>query len=70
MFVVLGLRSKIGFFRVGVFIWRGSGPVVWGLLGFLGWGSLYKHIRITLGKNGVFGIMSEVFSFAFYFIQF
>ena len=26
--------------------------MVWGLLGFLGWGSLYKHKRITLGKNG------------------
>ena len=24
--------------------------MVWGLLGFLGWGSLYKHKRITLGK--------------------
>ena len=51
MFVVLGLRSKIGFFRVGVFIWRGSGPVVWGLLGFLDWGSLYKHKKINLGKK-------------------
>ena len=29
------------------------GPVVWGLLGFLGLGSLYKHIRITLGKKMV-----------------
>ena len=27
---------------------------MWGLLGFLGWGSLYKHKRITPGKNGAF----------------
>ena len=26
-------------------------PVVWGLLGFWGWVSLYKHRRITLEKN-------------------
>ena len=38
-------------FGVWVFCWRGLGPVVWGLLGFLGWGSLYKHKRITLGKT-------------------
>ena len=38
-------------FGVGVFSWWGLGPVVWGLLGFLGWGSLYKHKRITLGKK-------------------
>ena len=37
-------------FRVGVFSWLGLGPVVWGLLGFLDWGSLYEHKRITLGK--------------------
>ena len=24
---------------------------VWGLLGFLGWGSVYKHERITLAKT-------------------
>ena len=35
-------------FGVGVFSWWGLGPVVWGILGFLGWGSLYKHKRITL----------------------
>ena len=25
--------------------------MVWGFLGFLGWGSLYKDQRITLGKK-------------------
>ena len=25
--------------------------MVWGLLGFLGWSSLYKHKRITQGKE-------------------
>ena len=40
-------------FGVGVFSWWGLGPLVWGLLGFLGWGSLYKHKRITLGKKMV-----------------
>ena len=29
-------------------------PVVWGLLGFLGKGSLYKHKRISLGKKWCF----------------
>ena len=24
---------------------------MWGLLGFLGWGSLYKRKRITMGKK-------------------
>ena len=38
-------------FQVGVFSWWGLGPVVWGLLVFLGWGSLFKHKRITLGKK-------------------
>ena len=38
-------------FGVGLFSWWGLGPVVWGLLGFSGWGSLYKHEGITLGKN-------------------
>ena len=27
------------------------GSVVWGLLGFWGWGFLYKHKRLTLGKK-------------------
>ena len=29
----------------------GFGTVMWGFLVFLGWGSLYKHKRITLGKK-------------------
>ena len=29
----------------------GFGPVGWGLIGFLGLGSLCKHKRITLGKK-------------------
>ena len=40
-------------FGVGVFSWWGLGPAVWGHLGFLGWGFLYKHKRITLGKKMV-----------------
>ena len=48
-------------FGVEVFSWWGLGPVVWGLLGFLVWGSLYKHERITLGKKmvppGLAGVM-------------
>ena len=39
-------------FGVGVLSWCGLGPVVRGLLVFLGLGSPYKHKRITLGKNG------------------
>ena len=39
----------LGFLGLGFSV---DGPVVWGLLGFLGWGSLYEHKRITLGKNG------------------
>ena len=35
----------------GIFSWWGLGPLVWGLLGFWGRGSLYKHKRETLGKN-------------------
>ena len=31
---------------------------MWGLLGFLGWGSFYKHKRITLGKNGAVHIIA------------
>ena len=46
-----GVGSYIGVFWVGVFSWWGLGPVVWGLLVFLGWGSLYKHKRITLGEK-------------------
>ena len=48
---VLGLGSYIGFLGVRVFSWWGLGPVVWGLLVFLGWGSLHKHKRITLGEK-------------------
>ena len=29
----------------------GACGVVWGLLGFMGWGSLYEHKRINLGKE-------------------
>ena len=50
-FGVLGLGSYIGFLGNRVFSWWGLGPVVWGLLVFLGWGSLYKHKRITLGEK-------------------
>ena len=27
--------------------------MVWGVLGFLGWGSLYKHGRIALGRKNL-----------------
>ena len=37
-------------FGVGLFHLMGFGARVWGLLGFWGWGALYKHKRITLGK--------------------
>ena len=52
--VVWGFGGRVlnWIFGVEVFSWWGLGPVVWDLLGFLGWGSLYKHKRITLGKNG------------------
>ena len=40
-------------FGVGVFSWWGLGPVVQGLLGLFGWGSLYKHKIITLEKEMV-----------------
>ena len=36
--------SYIGFLGWG-FFWWGIGPVVWGLLVFLGWGSLYEIIN-------------------------
>ena len=54
-FGVLGFGVGVLFwvFGVGVFSWWGLGPLVWGLMGFLGWGSLYKHKRITLGKKMV-----------------
>ena len=48
----MGFGSYIGFLDVGVFSRWSLGPVVRGLQGFMGWGSLYKHKRITLGKNG------------------
>ena len=52
-FGVLGLGSYIGFLGLGF-----SVDGVWGLWCgafwvFLGWGSLYKHKRITLGKKMV-----------------
>ena len=52
--VVLGFGVGVldWVFGVGVFGWWGLGPVVLGLLGFLGWGCLYKHKRVTMGKNG------------------
>ena len=35
--------------------------MVWGFLGFLGLGSLYKHKRITMGKNGAYGtVLHEI----------
>ena len=51
-FGVLGLGSYIGFFGSGF-----SVDGVWGLWCgafwvFLGWGSIYKHKRITLGEMG------------------
>ena len=39
------------FFGIAIFSWWDFGPVVWGQLGFWGPGSLYKHIRLTLGKK-------------------
>ena len=36
-------------FRVSVKLVEFWEPGVWDLLGFLGWGSLYKHRRINLG---------------------
>ena len=50
---VWGRGLGLGFWVWG-FRWWGFGPGVWGLLGFWGWGSLYKHRRITLGKNLLF----------------
>ena len=47
----LGLGVLVWIFRVGVYSWWGLGPVVWGILGLLCWGSLYKHRRMTLGKK-------------------
>ena len=46
-----GVWVLVWVFGVGVFSCWGLRPVVWGLLGFWGWGSLYKHKRITLGKK-------------------
>ena len=46
-----GVGVLIWVFGVGVFSWWVLLPVVWGLLGFLAWSSLYKHKRITLGKK-------------------
>ena len=51
IFSYFGSFMVVWGFGVGVFSWWGLGPVVWALLGFLGWGSLYKHKRITLGKK-------------------
>ena len=49
--VVWGFGVGVLYWVFGVFSWWGLGPVVWGLLGFLGLGSLYKHKRINLGKK-------------------
>ena len=38
--------------------------MVWGLLGLLGWDSLYKPQRLILGKNGAWSCMECVFIFA------
>ena len=52
---------------VGVFSW-GIGPVVGGLLGFLGWGFLYKYKRITMGKLATQpGLKSEAFDWPYRF---
>ena len=47
----LGLGVLVWIFRVWVYSWWGKEPVVWGILGLLGWLSLYKHKRMTLGKK-------------------
>ena len=49
-FGVLGLGSYIGFLGLGFSV-DGFGACGVGPSGFLGWGSLYKHKRITLGKK-------------------
>ena len=52
-------------FGVGVLYWvLGLGPVVWGLLVFLGWGSLYEHKKINLEKNGTYVIANEEYVIA------
>ena len=48
--VVLGLGSYIGFWGWG-FQLMGIGACGVGPSGFLGWGSLYNHKRMTLGKK-------------------
>ena len=57
--VVWGQGHILGFWGWG-FQLMGLVPVVRGLLGFLSWGSLCKHKRITLGKNGAVIIVGEV----------
>ena len=49
-FLLLLIYGGLGFL-FKAFSWWDLVPVVWGLLGFLGLGSLYKHKRITLGKK-------------------
>ena len=46
-----GWRLDLDFFGVGAFSLWGLGPVVLSLLGFWGWGYLYKNNRINLGKK-------------------
>ena len=54
--VVWGFGGRVLYwvFGVGVISWWGLEPVVWGLLGFLARGSLYKHKRINLGKSWLY----------------
>ena len=47
--VVWGFGVGVLDWVLGVFSWWGLGSVVWGLLGFWGWCSLYKNERITPG---------------------
>ena len=38
-------------FSVEVILWLGFEPVLWASLVFWGWGSLYNHLRITVGMK-------------------
>ena len=51
--VVWGWGLRLGFWgRGSQLMGFGAYGVVWCSVGFLGWDSLCKHKRITLGKNG------------------
>ena len=63
---IFGLRVLYGVFGAEISSWWGLEPVVWDHLVCWGWGSQYKHRRITLVNNFLWGDNNENFLSPYY----